>query len=77
MMETKTFKVIRAKNGRGVSNLLLVFDEAVPDVYIGSALLVPMPEGLKDPVEVTVLVDKDGIPMRTNLDTCIVTVYIH
>lgn len=77
MMETKTFKVIRAKNGRGVSNLLLVIEEGVPDIYIGTALLVPMPEGFKDPVAVTVVVDEEGIPMRSNLDTCIVTVYIH
>lgn len=76
-METKTFKVIRAKNGLGVSNLLLIFDEPIPDIHIGSALLVPMPEGLKDPVAVTVLVGEDGVPMRTNINTCIVTVYIH
>lgn len=75
-METKTFEVIRASNGRGISNLLLVFDEAIPDVYIGTALLVPMPNGYKDPVAATVVVDTDGVPMRSNLDTCIVTVYI-
>lgn len=76
-METKTFKVIRSSNGYGIYNLLLVFDGAIPDIYIGTALLVPMPAGFKDPVAVTVVVDKDGIPLRTNLDTCIVTVYIH
>jgi hypothetical protein len=75
-METKTYKIIRASNRRGISNLLLVFDEAIPDVYIGTALLVPMPTGFKDPVAVTVVVDETGIPMRSNLDTCIVTVYI-
>lgn len=75
-METKTFKVIRASNGRGISNLLLVFEEAIPDVYIGTALLVPVPDGYKDPVAVTVVVDDSGVPMRSNIDTCIVTVYI-
>jgi len=75
-METKTFEIIRATNGRGVSNLLLVFDEAVPDIYIGTALLVPMPEGFKDPKAVTVLIDGDGVPIRSNINTCIVTVYI-
>lgn len=76
-METKTFNVIRAKNGRGVSNLLIVFDEAIPDIYIGSALMVPIADGYKDPVAVTVVVDNDGIPMRSNLNTCMVTVYIY
>lgn len=75
-METATFKVIRATNGRGVSNLLLVVEEAIPDIFIGTALLVPVPEGLKDPAAVTVVVDEKGVPTRTNLDTCIVTVYI-
>lgn len=76
-METKTFDVIRAKNERGVSNLLIVFDKAIPDVYIGSALMVPIADGHKDPVAVTVIVDEDGIPMRSNLNTCMVTVYIY
>jgi hypothetical protein len=76
-METKTFKVFRATNGRGVSNLLLVTEESVTDMSIGSCLLVPVPEGLKDPVEVSVVVDASGAPMRTNFDTCIVTLYIH
>lgn len=75
-METKTFEIKRMSNGHGISNLLLVYDEAIPDVYIGTALLVPMPNGFKDPTAVTVVVDNDGVPMRSNLDTCIVTVYI-
>lgn len=76
-METKTFEVVRASNRRGTSNLLLIFDEAIPDIYIGTALLVPMPNGFKDPVAATVVVGDDGVPMRSNLDTCIVTLYIY
>jgi hypothetical protein len=77
MDSTKTFEVKRMSNGRGISNLLLVFDEAIPDVYIGTALLVPMPTGFKDPACVTVIVDEKGAPQRTILDTCIVTEYIY
>lgn len=62
-------------NGCGTSNLLLIFDEAIPDIYIGTALLVPMPAGFKDPIAATVVVDEKGVPSRTNLDTCIVTEY--
>jgi hypothetical protein len=75
MDRTKTFEVKRMSNGRGISNLLLIFDEAIPDVYIGTALLVPVASGFKDPIAVTVVVDEKGMPMRTNLDTCIVTEY--
>lgn len=75
--ETKTFRVIRAKNGLGISNLILVYDDAIPDIYIGSALLVPLPQGMMDPHSVTVVVDEKGIPIRTNHNTCIVTTYIH
>lgn len=75
MDKEKTFEIKRMSNGRGISNLLLIFDEAIPDVYIGTALLVPMPSGFKDPIAATVIVDEKGVPMRTNLDTCIVTEY--
>lgn len=75
MDNIKTFEVKRMSNGRGTSNILLVFDEAIPDIYIGTALLVPMPAGFKDPIAVTVVVDEKGMPLRTNLDTCIVTEY--
>jgi hypothetical protein len=76
-METKTFEIFRAKDGRGVSNLLLVIDEAIPDIYIGSALLVPIADGFKDPIKVDVIMDEKGAPMRTNLNTCVVTKYHH
>lgn len=76
-METKVFKVIRSVNGRGLSNLLLITGEAIPDIKIGSALLVPIAQGIKDPIQVSVVVDKNGIPVRTNIDTCIVTEYIY
>lgn len=75
MDNTKTFEVKRMSNGRGISNLLLILDEAIPDVYIGTALLVPMPAGFKDPIAATVVVDENGVPSKTNLDTCIVTEY--
>lgn len=75
-MQTKTFNVFRAKDGRGVSNLLLVIDEAIADVHIGSALLVPIADGFKDPVAVKVIVDNNGVPFRSNINTCAVIEYI-
>lgn len=75
MDNKKRYDVIRAKNGRGVSNLLIVTDKAIPDVYIGSALMVPIADGYKDPLAVTILNGEDGMPLRTNLDTCVVLEY--
>lgn len=75
MENKKRYDVIRAKNGRGVSNLLIVTDSAIPDVYIGSALMVPIADGYKDPLAVTILISEYGMPLRTNLDTCIVLEY--
>lgn len=75
MDNKKRYDVIRAENGRGISNLLVVYDDAIPDVYIGSALMVPIADGYKDPLAVTVIVAEDGLPVRTNLDTCVVLEY--
>lgn len=71
----RTFEVKRATNGRGTSNLILVINEAIPDIYIGDAPLVPLPAGFKDPIAATVVVDEKGVPVRTSIDTCIVTEY--
>jgi hypothetical protein len=75
MDSQKRYDVIRAKNGRGVSNLLIVTDPAIPDIYIGSALMVPIADGYKDPLAVTIIMGEDGLPLRTNLDTCVVLQY--
>lgn len=75
MDNKKRYNVIRAKNGRGVSNLLIISDEAMPDIKIGSALMVPIADGYKDPLSVTIIIDENGIPLKTNLDTCVVLKY--
>lgn len=74
---TIELEVKRIKNGRGDSNLLIVTEEAIPDVFIGSALLVPFVDGYKDPIKVRVIVDEKGNPIATNLRTCIVVEYIY
>lgn len=75
MTNQKRYNVIRAKNGRGVSNLLIITDESIPDVHIGSALMVPIADGYKDPLAVTIIIGEDGVPLSTNLDTCVVLEY--
>ena len=76
-MATKIVEVKRATNGRGHSNLLAIFTEAIPDMSIGDALTVPYLDGLKDPVRVEILLDENGAPVRTNLNSCIVTTYFY
>lgn len=76
-MENKIFDVKRMSNGRGHSNLLAIITEAIPDLSIGDALQVPFLNGYKDPLRVRVLIDDKGTPVRTNLNSCIVTEYIY
>lgn len=71
------FPVKRISNNSGISNLTIIIDEAIPDVYIGSILLVPFVLGYKDPISVKVMADEAGKPIATNLKTCIVTEYIY
>lgn len=74
---TGVFPVIRLTNGAGHSNLMIVTEEAIPDVFIGSVLLVPVAQGYKDPTQVRVIIDDGGRPVATNLRTCIVAEYIY
>lgn len=69
------FKVFEATNGRGTKNLMIEIVPAIPDIEIGNSLIVPMPNGYKIPVSVDVVVDDNGIPIRTNLNTCVVLKY--
>lgn len=71
------FEVKRISNNSGISNLTIIIDEAIPDVYIGSILLVPFVLGYRDPIKVKVKVDETGKPIATNIRTCIVTEYIY
>ena len=71
------FNVTRIKNGLGHSNLTIITEEAIPDISIGSILLVPFITGYKDPQKVRVTVDGNGKPVATNLNTCIVIEYIY
>lgn len=72
---TGIFSVQRLTNGSGHSNLTIITEEAIPDVYIGSLLLVPFVHGYKDPEKVKVLLDENGKPVATKLRTCIVVEY--
>jgi hypothetical protein len=76
-MKTHTFPVFTATNGMGIKNLLIAHDPAVPDIYIGSALIVPMPSGIREPVSVEIVMNEQGEPIRSNANTCLVLNYIY
>lgn len=73
----KIFDVIRAKNGRGDSNLLVITEEAIPDLSIGTVLIVPYANGFSDPKKVLLETDEAGIPKTSNNQFAIVNEYIY
>ena len=73
----KTFKVMRASNGNGDSNLLVIIDDAVVDIHIGTVLLVPYVKGYIDPSKVLIYVNEDGSPKLANKKFVIVSEYIY
>lgn len=73
----KEFKVERVTNGMGHSNLLVIVESAVPDIAIGTAIIIPYANGLKDPVKVLLIMDENGAPKRANNNFAIVSGYIY
>jgi len=71
------FDIIRATNGRGDSNLIAVTEPAIPDISIGTIVIIPYANGYKDPIKATLMVDKNGVPIRANEKFGIVVKYIY
>lgn len=73
----KEFKVQRMSNGMGHSHLLVITEEAVEDMEIGTVVIIPYAEGFKDPVKVRLQVNEKGLPKRANGKFGIVNEYIY
>ncbi len=73
----KEFKVFRSTNGLGCNNLLAIIEEGVPDVYIGTVIIVPYAQGYVDPTRVLLQCDENFVPMRMNGELAIVLKYIY
>jgi hypothetical protein len=73
----REFEVRRLKNGRGHSHLTVITESAIPDIHIGTVVIVPYAEGFIDPVKVKLLCDKNGLPIRANKIFAIVLEYIY
>lgn len=61
----------------GNSNLLAVIEECVPDIHIGTVIIVPYAQGFKDPLKALLQVDEIGMPLRINEDFAIVSKFIY
>lgn len=73
----KQFDVKRLTNGRGESNLLVITEDAIPDISIGTVLIVPYANGYKDPEKVLLKVDENGTPIRLHGIFAIVLDFIY
>lgn len=73
----REFEVKRLKNGRGHSHLVVITDQAIPDIHIGSVVIIPYAEGFKDPTKVLLQTDEEGIPKTANEKFGIVSEYIY
>jgi len=73
----KEFKIVRLKNGRGNSHLVVVTEEAIADIHIGTVVIVPYAEGFKDPLKVLLQVDEKGLPKLANEKFAIVSKYVY
>lgn len=73
----KEFEVQKLTNGMGHRHLVVILDEAVADVHIGSVLIVPYAEGFKDPVKVLLQMNEDGTPKRNNTKFAVVLKYLY
>jgi len=73
----KIFEVRRLKNRIGNSHLLVITEEAVEDISIGSVIIVPYAEGFIDPVKVLLQLDDKGNPKIANGRFAIVLEYIY
>ena len=73
----KKFDVVRLKNGKGQSHLLVITEPGIEDIYIGTVVIVPYADGFVDPIKVVLQVDENGIPKRANEKFAIVLEYIY
>lgn len=73
----KEFEVKRLKNGMGHSHLVVIVEDAIEDIHIGSIIIIPYAEGFKDPVKVLLKTDKKGIPLTANEKFGIVSKFIY
>lgn len=73
----KEFEVKKLTNGHGHKHLVVITEEAVPDMEIGTVVIVPYAEGFREPRSVRLLVDEHGMPRRANSKFGIVTEYIY
>jgi hypothetical protein len=71
------FNVERLKNNSGHSHLVVITDRAIPDINIGSVVVVPYADGFKDPLKVVLRVDESGLPVVLNGKFAIVHRYIY
>jgi len=75
-MEGKIYPVIHASKCMGnIKHLVIVTQEAIPDVFIGSVLIVPFAEGFQTPTSVKVAVDDNGKPLAANNKFAVVLEY--
>lgn len=73
----KEFTIKRFTNGRGHSHLVVITEEAIEDVHIGSVIIVPYADGFKDPIKVVLQTDDNGTPLTANEKFGIVSKYIY
>ena len=73
----KEFSVKRMTNGYGHSHLVVIMDEAIPDIHIGGVAIVPYADGFKEPCKVLLQTDDNGTPLMANSKFAIVSKYIY
>lgn len=73
----KEFEVKRFKNGMGHSHLIVIVEDAIEDIHIGSLVIVPYAEGFKDPAKVLLQTDENGMPLTANEKFGIVSKFIY
>lgn len=73
----KEFEVKQLTNGYGHKHLVVITEEAIPDMEIGTVVIVPYAEGFKQPSKVILQVDENGTPKRANKKFGIVNEYIY
>lgn len=76
-METKIFQIKELKNHRGNKHLAVIIQEAIPDIEIGTVLIVPYAEGFRIPEKVSLYVNENGTPLTANTKFAVVEKYIH
>lgn len=73
----REFPVKRLKNGHGHTHLVVITEEAIPDIAIGNIFIVPYAEGFKDPIKVILETDERGKPLSVNEKFATVAKYIY